>query len=322
MRPNLVLIERLDGYQRRAGWLGFPIATGKKLSEDQGTQLAALISYYGFLSLFPLLLLFRAILGYVLEGNEDLQRDILDSALARFPVIGDEIERSQGRLQGSGLALAVGVVGAAWAGLGVTSALENAMDDIWGVPRHARQGLLAGRLRGLVLLLVLGAAIVVATALSGLAQSSGLVGPGLRAATIVGWLGLNLGIFLVAFRVMTSRSLGWGEVLPGAALAALGWACLQMVGGWFVDHEVQGASVTYGTFALVIGLLSWIYLSALLMLYAVEVNAVRSLGLWPRGLRPPLTPADRRALALPVRAAALEKGEAIDVTFDRERSEE
>src|SRR5262245_21093517 len=320
--PEAQLLARLDGYQRRAVWLGFPIATGKKFSDDQGGQLAALISYYGFFSLFPLLLLFRAILGYVLQGDEALQEDLLDSALAHFPVIGDEIERSQGMLQGSGLALAIGLAAALWAGLGVGHALANAMDQIWGVPRRARPSLLAGRLRGLALLLALGAATVIATGLGGLSTSSGLVGPALRAATVVIWLALNLGLFTVAFKVLTSRPLRWGEVLPGAALAAVGWACLQVIGGWFVTHEVQGASVTYGTFALVIGLLSWIYLSAALTLYAVEMNAVRSLGRWPRGLRRPLTPADRRALEMPVRAAALEGTEAVEVTFDDERSEE
>jgi membrane protein len=267
-------------------------------------------------------LLFRAILGYVLQGNERLQKDILDSALAHFPLIGDEIERTQGRLEGSGLALGIGVAGALWAGLGVSGSLEDAMDRIWGVPRRDRPGPLSGRLRGLALLLVLGAATLVATGLGSVASSTGLVGPALRAVMIVGWLAINFGLFLVAFRVLTSRSLGWGEVLPGAAVAAVGWACLQALGGWFVGHEVQGASATYGTFALVIGLLSWIYLSAVLVLYAIEVNAVRGLGLWPRGLRPPLTPADRRALQVPVDAEALDPTEAIDVTFDRERSEE
>ena len=257
----------------------------------------------------------------MLQDDEGLQRDVLHSALAHFPMVGDEIERSQGRLQGSGLALAVGVVGALWAGLGVTHALENAMDDIWGVPRRARTGRLAGRVRGLALIVALGGATVVATGLSGLAQSSGLVGPALRAATIVVWLAINFGLFLVLFRVLTSRSLDWGDVLPGAALAAAGWACLQTIGGWFVGHEVQGASIAYGTFALVIGLLSWIYLSAALLLYAAEVNAVRRLALWPRGLRPPLTSADRRALEMPVRAEALEDNEAIEVTFDREPPE-
>jgi len=316
------LVERVDVSQRRAPWLGFPIAVGKKLSDDQGGQLAALLSYYGFFSLFPLLLLFRAILGYVLQGHEDLQRDILNSTLAHFPVIGDEIAQSQGNLQGSGLALAVGIVGALWAGLGVTQALENAMDRIWGIPRHARPGFLAGRLRGLVVLLLLGAATLVASGLGALSASSGLVGPALRAATIVAWLAVNFGLFLVGFRVLTARSLAWGEVLPGAALAAVGWAGLQALGGWFVSHEVQGASVTYGTFALVIGLLSWIYLSAVLMLYAAEVNVVRGLRLWPRGLRDPLTPADRMALRMSARTEALEDSEAIEVTFDRKRSEE
>jgi membrane protein len=316
------LAGRLDAYQRRAPWLGFPIATGKKFSDDQGTQLAALVSYYGFFSLFPLLLLFRTTLGYVLQGHEDLQRDILHSALARFPVIGDEIEQTQGKLTGNGVALAIGIVGALWAGLGVTRALEKAMDQIWGVPRRARPKLLPGLLRGLAVVLVLGVGTVVATGLGGVSASSGFAGPALQLATVVIWLGVNFGLFVVAFKLLTSRSLRWGEILPGAALAAAGWACLQAVGGWFVQHEVKGASVTYGTFALVIGLLSWIYLSALLMLYAVEVNAVRGLELWPRGLRRPLTPADRRALLMPLWAASLDSKQAIELTREEERSEE
>jgi YihY family inner membrane protein len=255
-------VERLDAYQRRSPWLGFPVAVGRKLSDDQGGQLAALVTYYGFLSLFPLLLLFRAILGYVLQGREDLQRDILNSALSNFPVIGDEIVRSQGRLRGSGLALAVGVVGALWAGLGVTQALQKAMDRVWGVPRRARPGPVAGRLRGLVLLFALGTATLVAAGLGGLSASSGLIGPGLRAATVCGSIAVNLGLFLVSFRVLTARSLGWGDVLPGAAVAAVGWAALVALGGWFVSHELQRASETYGAFAIVIGLLSWLYLSA------------------------------------------------------------
>jgi membrane protein len=295
---------------------------GRKFADDQAGGLAALITYYGFFSLFPLLLLLRAILGYVLQDREDLQRDILNSALARFPVIGDEIVRSQGELRGSGLALAVGVVGALWAGLGVTQALQSAMDRIWGVPRRARPGLLAGRLRGLLLLLTLGAATLVAAGIGSLTTSSGLVGPGLRAATVVGSLAVNLGLFLVSFRVLTARSVGWAEVLPGAAVAAVGWAALLALGGWLVSHELEGASATYGAFATVIGLLSWMYLSAVIVLSAAEVNVVPARRLWPRALRGPLTPADRRALRMAAGTEALEDRETIDVTFEGERSGE
>ena len=314
--------ERLDAYQRGRPWLGFPIAVGRKFSDDQGAQLAALVTYYGFLSLFPLLLLFRAVLGYVLQGREDLQKSILDSALARFPVIGDEIVRSQGRLHGSGLALAVGIVGALWAGLGVTQALQNAMDRIWGVPRRARPGPLAGRLRGLLLLFVLGLAAVVAAGLGTLTSSSGLIGPGLRVATTAGSLAVSLGLFIAAFRVLTARTLGWRDVFPGAVVAAVGWEALLALGGWLVSHELQGASATYGAFAIVIGLLSWIYLSTLVVISAAEVNAVGGLRLWPRSLREPLTPADRRALQISAQTEALEAGEAIHVTFDGDSSKD
>ena len=60
----------------------------KKFGEDRASSLAALIAYYAFVSLFPLLLAFVSILGFVLEDNPTLRADVLDSALARIPVLG------------------------------------------------------------------------------------------------------------------------------------------------------------------------------------------------------------------------------------------
>ena len=112
----------------------------KKFCEDRGSSLAALIAFYAFLSLFPLLLAFVSILGLVLEGTPSLRADVVDTVLARIPVLGAELGDEVEPLPGSGVALVVGLFGALWAGLGVTVALGRAFADVWDVPRVERPG--------------------------------------------------------------------------------------------------------------------------------------------------------------------------------------
>ena len=169
-------LRALDRYQQRHTPLAVPAAVVKKFGDDDGGDLAALIAYRAFFSLFPLLLVLTTVLGYVLEGNPDLRQEAVDSTLAQFPVIGDQIKLSS--LEGNGIALAVGVVGSLWAGLGVVLATERALDRVWAVPRRDRSGFLASRLRALTLLFVLGALTIASTVASGLVGGgAGLLGP-------------------------------------------------------------------------------------------------------------------------------------------------
>ncbi len=273
-------LGRLDRLQRRHAALAVPVAVAKKFGEDRGGSLAALIAYRAFFSLFPLLLLLTTVLGYVLAGNPELRDEIVDSTLAQFPVLGEQL---QGRsLQGSGVALVIGAVGALWAGLGVVVATEEALDRVWGVPPRQRAGFLGPRLRGLGLLGLLGGATLVSTAVSGLAAGGaawlGTVGDVAVSAA------LNLVVFLGVYHLLGAADLPWRASLPGAILAAVCWTGLQLVGGWFVSHQVRNAAPVYGTFALVIGLLAWIQLGATLTVIAAELNVVRRRGLWPRPL--------------------------------------
>ena len=151
------LTDRVDGWQRQHPCLGFPVAVVYKYFDDQGTYLAALMTYYGFLSLFPLLLLFASVLGFVLQGNPDLQREILSSTLSQFPIIGDELREPKG-LQGSGVALVVGGVTALYGTLGVAQAMQNAMNVAWAVPRYRRPNPIKARLRSFLLISTAGAA--------------------------------------------------------------------------------------------------------------------------------------------------------------------
>jgi membrane protein len=308
MRP----LRTVDRFQQRHAALAVPVAVLKKFGEDSGGGLVGLIAYRAFLSLFPLLLLLTTVLGYVLAGDPQLREEAVGSVLSQFPVIGEQIEA--GSLKGSGLALAVGIAGSIWAGLGVVVATERALDRVWAVPHRDRPDFLTSRLRALVLLAALGALTLVSTV------AGGLVGGG---AAWVGaaWgiavsLTVNLLVFGGVFRLLTAAEISVRAVLPGTVVAAIGWAGLQLVGGWFVEHQVRNATSAYGTFAVVIGLLAWIHLGALLTVLCAELNAVRARGLWPRSTLGVELPEDERAIRALAKAEARDERQRIQVDFD------
>ena len=128
------MVSRLDAFQRRHRWLAVPIAVVYKFVDDLGGYLASLITYYGFLSLFPLLLIFSTVLGFLLPGNPELQQQLINSALSQFPIIGDQLTSSAQPLRGSGSGLAIGILVALYGGLGVAVAIQNALNQVWGLP--------------------------------------------------------------------------------------------------------------------------------------------------------------------------------------------
>ena len=310
------VIASIDDWQRRRALGGLPLAVLKKFGEDRASSLAALVAYYAFFSLFPLLLAFVSILGFVLEDNPSLRADVVDTALARIPVIGAELRGDVQPLTGSGIALAVGLLGALWAGLGVTLALGRAFADIWDTPRLEQPGGFRARARGLALLLILGAILVASTATTGLAVGGGIGPAAERGAAVVGALAVNAVAFLTVFALLTPRPRRLRDLLPGVGLAATGALALQSLGGWYIDGVIVDASAIYGTFAIVIGLLTWFWLVAHLLLLAAEVNVVLRWHLWPRALTGELEPADELALRRFAEATRRDRREQIAVTFD------
>ncbi len=228
------MLRRADDIQRARPALSFPFAVIKKFGDDRASQLAALIAYYGFFSLFPLLLVFATVVAFVLDGDPDLQRRLIDSVLEQFPVVGSDIgkviDESVKQLSGSPLALTVGLVGALWTGTAVVAAAQQAMDDIWDVPRAERPGLLGRIVRAFLLLFVFGASLVLSTFLAGTGTETGWGQVILRAISIVGLLLVSAAVFGFAFRVLTVASISWRQVLPGALVAAVGWTALLLVG--------------------------------------------------------------------------------------------
>lgn len=315
----------LDSYQQRHRWAGFPIAVIYKFFEDQGAYLAALITFYGFLSLFPLLLLLASVLGFVLQDDPDLRQRVLDSALSQFPIIGDELSDPQG-LRGSGVGLVVGAVIALYGALGVAQALQNAMHVAWSVPRNRRPHPIRARLRSLLLVVTAGASVVATTMLSALGGSTGSGNadvPGWTAVLVtLAAVAVNTGIFIVAFRISAAFRLPVRNVAVGALVAAIAWQLLQLFGTAYVDAVVKDMTVTYGVFAVVLGLLAWIFLAAFGIVAGIEIDVVRTKQLYPRALLTPftddvdLTGADRRAYTDAATAQRHKGFESVDVTFD------
>jgi membrane protein len=292
----------------------------KKFGEDRASSHAALMAYYAFLSLFPLLLVFVSVLGFVLQDDPSLQQDIVDSALARIPVIGAQLSREVEPLTGSTPALVVGVLGAMWAGLGVTLALSRAFNAVWDVPRFEQRKALQARAYGLAALAVFGVALAGSSVLAGLALGGGLGRGAERVGAAALALATNAVVLLAVFGLLTQRPFRIGELLPGVALAAVGSLALQSVGGVYVDRVVLDAGDTYGSFALVIGLLSWFWLGAHVLLLAAEVNVVRRRRLWPRSVTGDFAAADREALRRSAQAARHDEREEIVVRFDDDAS--
>jgi membrane protein len=293
--PLQKAIHRVDDTQARTPVLSLPLAVVKKFGDDDGGNLAALIAYYGFLSIFPLMLALTTVLGFLFENNPDLRDSITNSALQQFPVLGPQLQQKS--LSGNWFALILGLAGALWAGMGVLNAAQNAFNAIWDVPRVDRPNFVARTLKGLLMLLVAAAFLVLSGFLSGVGQGSNGVSA-LQVLSILGSVVVNFVLFAAAFRILTTADVSWKDVAPGAVIAAIAWTVLLLIGQWFVQSRIQGASNVYGTFAVVIGLLAWLYLASQMTLFAAEVNVVIDKHLWPRSItNPPIREADERSFA-------------------------
>jgi len=280
------VVQRVDQFQYRHSWLGLPVAVAVKFVEDQAGRLAALIAYYAFLSIFPLLLVLTTTLGFVLAGDPELTNRVMSSALGEFPIIGRK--NAPEPLTGSPFALTVGLILATWSGTAVARTMQTAADTVYGVPHIRRVGFLTRLVRSIELVAVAGVGLGATTVLHGLVNETSDYGlhPGVAGTVLVALLGTgaNFLLFSYLFRRVTTVRLRTRDVLPGAALAAAAWFVLQKLGMDLVNTKIQGAEGTYGVFAVVIGLLFWFFVLGQITMLCMEINVVTTQQLWPRSL--------------------------------------
>jgi YihY family inner membrane protein len=305
-------VRAFDRVQQRHRWLAVPMAVVKKFGDDQGGSLAALVAYYAFFSLFPLLLVMTTILGFVFQHNLSAQHSIEKSVLGQFPVVNQTIKLHA--LTGKVSSLVIGLVTSLLGGLGVTGATQNAFDRVWAVPFKHRPDFLKSRLRGLALITVLGLLFIVATGVTGF--TSGIHGPAGKVGAVLVGFAVNFLLFLAAFRFMTSAVVPMRCLWIGVTVAAVFWEILQYFGGYYVNHVLRHTSPLGAQFATVIALIVFLHLGAQVTLYAAEVNVVLARRLWPRSLMgPPSAPADEATLTGLAKVEERSEHELIDVEF-------
>jgi YihY family inner membrane protein len=278
--------EAADRFQARRPWTAIPVAVWRKFQDDQASYLAALVTYFGFIAIFPLLLIFATILDMTVSSNPGLHKDLLNSALMQYPVIGQEISSNIGEVPQTGLPLAIGIGVLLFGARGVAFAIQNALCKVWDIPRDKRPILWKRWAYGLTLLLAFGIGLVVTSFLSGIAGGAGhlLSGFGAHLGAVVVSLTLNIGLFWLAFRLASMRMVRWRNLWLGAVLAAAIWQVLQVTGGYVITHQLHRSSTLYGTFGVVLGLVGWLYLQATVTVFCAEVDAVLARRQWPRSL--------------------------------------
>ena len=324
------VVGSVDRGQRRFAPAGFPLAVIYKFFDDQGNYLAAILTFYAFLSIFPLLLLGTSILGFVLDGRPDLQQQVLDSALAQFPIIGDQLGRPEG-LQGSTGGIIVGGLGALYGALGLGLALQNVQSAAWAVPRNIRPHPVMTRITSLLILAVAGTAILAISVGSAVLTETAIVGE-LSSHGWFHWLVrlvtvLLLGsVMTVLLRMAAARAIRHNVVraAPGGFTIAVLWQFLQYIGTVYVTEVIASAdrNEMTQTFSIVLGLMALLYIGAIMGVLGIEVNVVLQRRLWPRALLTPftdavdLTDADRRAYAMYAQMQRHKGFETVAVRFD------
>ncbi|MCG6494204.1 YihY/virulence factor BrkB family protein [Kitasatospora sp. A2-31] len=296
MNPFERALRSLDRAQQRRTAPAFVIGVIKKYGDDRGGLLAALVTYYAFLALIPLLLLLSTVLGFVLHGNPGAQRAVVDSALADFPIIGSQLRQNVHSVEGSGIALFVALFGLLYGVLGVAQVLQHTMAEVWNVPGARRPGYWGRLARALLLFATLGTGLVLATGAATLTGTT-LGGTAARVGSLLLSVLINTALCFACFRILTPAEVRSRALWPGCLAAGPVFTLLQAFGALLVSHQLRHASQIYGFFATVIGLLFWLYLTAQVTVYAAETNVVAARRLWPRSLlQPPLTGPDEEVL--------------------------
>ena len=320
------MVDRLDDFQRRHRILGFPIGVVYKFFDDQGGYLAAVIAYYAFVAIFPILLIASSVLGFVLQGHPSLQEEILTSALAQFPIVGDQLGRPEG-IQGSTSAVVIGALTALYGVIGLGQAAQNAVNVSWAIPRNSRLNPFISRARSLVWLIASGLALVLVAVLTSVGSHLEIFGthPGdeLHWLAVGAAVAFTTVVLSLMMRLSTPQDERLREVVPGAFFIAVLWQVLQTLGGTYVEHVIKKASQMNAVFAVVLGLVALLYIATVIAMLGLELNVVIAKRLYPRALLTPftdavrLTEADQRVYREYAQAQRHKGFERIQVTFEK-----
>ena len=259
------------GVRRRSAPANLLVRAMENFRNHRTGRNATLVAHFGFLSVFPLLLVFTAVLGFVLESYPNLQESIIDSAWNRIPFVGQQLKTEPSQLKGNALVLVAGLLVALWAGMRAFNVLQMALDDVAEVPRDARPSLVRSRARSLLGIAFVGGAQVTTAILTSLIGVAG-VSTINRVLLALGAVIVNAAVLAATYRWLCMRDQSWRQVAPGAIAGGVAFAGLQYTGTSIVGRAIANAGPVYGDFATVIGLITWFSLHAAIALLGAELN--------------------------------------------------
>jgi membrane protein len=278
------LVKNLDRIQQSNRFLAFPVAVIKRYMDDRVGKQAALVTYYTFLSLFPLLLIFITIIGILITNNIKLENQIMQSVYQLFPALGDDLQKNVKSLHTSGLALFLQSLVFLYGARGLASILQETFNNIWHIEHEHRPGFWDDHLRSFMMMLAVGLGMTIGAGVSLLLSSIFKVGWMSAILITVVNIGVTFWLFLSVFRLGTSEKISTHKLMLGAFIATLGVLLVQRLGGIIMSHELQRLQGLYGSFALALGMLFWIYLQAQVILYAIVITIVRTERDYPKKL--------------------------------------
>jgi YihY family inner membrane protein len=297
LKPLKKCIDTIDALQRRHPALALPYAIIKKYGDDRGGQQAALITYYGFMSLFPLLIVATSAIQIVTQNNEQLRDKFLANATSYFPVLGQSLADSINTPSRSSIALTIGLIITLYGARGVAMAIQDAQNHVWAITRPERAGFPKSLVKGFGIIFWGGLGFMLAASLTGYA--AGASHPWiLRLFLGLGGFSMLFAVFWGVFTFGSSARKHPLANVPGAVFAAVGLLILQALSGYLIAHQLRSQTGLNAQFAVVLALLFWLYLQAQVFVYAVELNTVRKYKLWPRSVTGKPTPADETAYEL------------------------
>jgi len=301
-----------DALQRRHRGLGFPYAVIRKYSDDDGARLAALITYYGFLSLFPLLILAAVTVSAVLRDDAERRSQLIDAIVpAQFQ---DTVNNALAALPSNGIALTVGLFGLIFSSLGLVTSTYHTLNHIAAVPHRARLEGLPRYLRTVLLLVLLVAGVA---GMGTLTLAAGIQTDGARIAAFAGSTLIVFLLLWAATALLLPRRPQLSLVWPGALIGSLAIAGELTFGAAVLPRLVAKSGPIYGSFAAIVGLFTLMYLVSQVLVFAGEIAIVRGRGLWPRTLDPTSpTEADVRALGALARMQERMPVERVQARFD------
>lgn len=309
------LLAQIDKFQQRHPVIALPYAIIKKYGDDGGGYQAALITYYGFLSIFPLMLVLVTVLQIVFHNDHTVRAEVAESVSHFFPMLGTQLEQNVHSMHGAGLGLVIGLILTIYGARGAADVFRHTLNNIWQVPRMRRTGFPKNILESLIVMLTIAVGFIATLVVSSFSAALGHAQWVKIVANVAGFF-VVLGVFLFAARVATARRVPVKDMVFGSAFAALVIQLLLTFGSIVVSRQLKHLDNLYGTFAIVLGMLFWIYLLAQVVVYAVEIDSVRHLKLWPRGLRGDKpTKADLEAYELYAHVDRFIAKEEIDVRF-------